>query len=220
MKLLTLKLMAVAAILGQPGAAFAWSASLEKSIDYTKMAAQVHGYTNAPIGHEMFCVQHPRECASFDSGNLRVKLTAAARKQLAVINESINRDIKPVSDQEQYNVVERWTYPDSGQGDCEDYVLLKKKRLVESRWPASALLITVVKDEFGEGHAVLTVRTDRGDLILDNKRSEIMPWHETGYFFIKRQSARDPQQWVSLIPQDSTPTVSASGTKNIATEDE
>jgi predicted transglutaminase-like cysteine proteinase len=94
------------------------------------------------------------------------------------------------------------------------------KRLVESRWPASALLITVVKDEFGEGHAVLTVRTDRGDLILDNKRSEIMPWHETGYFFIKRQSARDPLQWVSLIPQDSTPTVSASGTKNIATEDE
>jgi predicted transglutaminase-like cysteine proteinase len=220
MKLLTLKLMAVAAILGQPGVAFAWSAALEKSIDYTKMAAQVHGYTNAPIGHAMFCELNPGECVSFDSGNLRVKLTTAARKQLAIINESVNREIKPVSDQEQYNVVERWTYPDSGQGDCEDYVLLKMKRLVESRWPASALLITVVKDEFGEGHAVLTVRTDRGDLILDNKRSEIMPWHETGYFFIKRQSARDPLQWVSLIPQDSTPTVSASGTKNIATEDE
>jgi predicted transglutaminase-like cysteine proteinase len=220
MKLQTLKLIVVAAILGQPGVAFAWSASLEKSMDYTKMAAQVHGYTNAPIGHVTFCNQFPRECISFDSGNLRVKLTTAARKQLAFINESVNREIKPVSDQEQYGVVERWIYPESGQGDCEDYVLLKKKRLVESRWPASALLITVVKDEFGEGHAVLTVRTDRGDLILDNKRSEIMPWRETGYFFIKRQSARDPQQWVSLIPQDSTPTVSASGTKNIATEDE
>jgi predicted transglutaminase-like cysteine proteinase len=220
MKLLTLKLMAVAAILGQPGAAFAWSAALEKSIDYTKMAAQVHGYTNAPIGHSMFCDKYPRECVSFDSGNLRVKLTATARKQLALVNESVNREIKPVSDQEQYNEVERWTYPDTGQGDCEDYVLLKKKRLVESRWPASALLITVVKDEFGEGHAVLTVRTDRGDLILDNKRSEIMPWHESAYFFIKRQSARDPQQWVSLIPQDSSPTVSASGTKNITTEDD
>lgn len=220
MKLLNLKLMAVAALLVQPGAAFAWSASLEKGVDYSKMAAQIYGYTNAPIGHAMFCEQHPRECVSVDGGNLRVKLTTAARKQLASINESVNREIKPVSDLEQYDVIERWTYPDSGQGDCEDYVLLKKKRLVESRWPASALLITVVKDEFGEGHAVLTVRTDRGDLVLDNKRSEIMHWHETGYFFIKRQSARDPQQWVSLIPQDSTPTVSASGTKNIATEDE
>jgi predicted transglutaminase-like cysteine proteinase len=215
MKFLTLKLMALAAALMQPGAAFAWNASLEASLNHTQKVAQVYGYTNAPIGHLQFCRDFPHECVSTSSTVNRYRLTQKAHRQLVSINESVNREIKPVSDLEQFNEVERWTYPVSGKGDCEDYVLLKKKRLVKSGWPASVLLITVVRDEFGEGHAVLTVRTDRGDLVLDNKRSDILAWHDTAYFFIKRQSAQDPRKWVSLIPQYSTPTVSSSGTKNI-----
>lgn len=215
MKFLTVNLIAVAAALILPGNASAWSASPERNVNYSTMAAKVHGYTNAPIGHVRFCDQFPSECVSLDRGNLKVRLTPEALAQLSDVNESVNREIKPVSDQEQYGVVERWTFPVSGQGDCEDYVLVKRKRLIKSGWPASALLITVVKDEFGEGHAVLTVRTDRGDLVLDNKRSEILAWHETNYFFIKRQSAKDPRKWVSLIPLYSTPNVSSSGTKNI-----
>ncbi len=214
MRFLMVQLIAVAAALMQPGEASAWNTSLEQNVNYSQMDAQVHGYTNAPIGHVKFCNHFPRDCIRLDRGNLRVRLTSAAQRQLNVINESVNREIKPVSDQEQYGVVERWTYPEHGKGDCEDYVLVKRKRLVESGWPASALLITVVRDEFGEGHAVLTVRTDRGDFILDNKRSEILPWNKTDYFFIKRQSAEDPSKWVSLIPLHSMPTVSASGTQN------
>jgi predicted transglutaminase-like cysteine proteinase len=74
-------------------------------------------------------------------------------------------------------------------------------------------LITVVRDEFNEGHAVLTARTDDGDFILDNKTSRIVPWHKTPYFFIKRQSARDPGNWVSLISSRTEPAVSASGSE-------
>jgi predicted transglutaminase-like cysteine proteinase len=94
----------------------------------------------------------------------------------------------------QFGVIERWTYPDLGMGDCEDYVLLKRRKLMELGWPQSALLITVVRDENGEGHAILTVRTTRGDYILDN-----------------RQSGKDPRQWVSLVPLDPALPVASAG---------
>jgi len=97
-------------------------------------------------------------------------------------------------------VVERWSYPDDGYGDCEDYVLLKRRMLIQSGWPQGGLLVTVVRDT-DEGHAVLTVTTDNGDYILDNKRDEILLWSETGYRFIKRQSQYNPNVWVSLGEQ-------------------
>jgi predicted transglutaminase-like cysteine proteinase len=76
--------------------------------------------------------------------------------------------------------------------------LLKQRLLIERGWPASSLLITVLRDENNEGHAVLMARTSRGDFLLDNKRAEIMTWNESHYSFVKRQSGRDPKVWVSL----------------------
>jgi predicted transglutaminase-like cysteine proteinase len=70
--------------------------------------------------------------------------------------------------------------------------------LIQAGWPRSALLITVVRDQKDEGHAVLTVKTDKGDYVLDNQVSEIRLWAETGYRYVKRQSQIDPNVWVSL----------------------
>ena len=95
-------------------------------------------------------------------------------------------------------MVERWSYPDDGYGDCEDYVLLKRRMLMQAGWPRQALLITVVRDKHGDGHAVLTVKTDKGEFILDNQNEEILLWSETGYRFVKRQSQNDPNVWVAL----------------------
>ncbi|WP_163609120.1 transglutaminase-like cysteine peptidase, partial [Klebsiella pneumoniae] len=91
-----------------------------------------------------------------------------------------------------------WTYPVDGKGDCEDLVLEKKRRLIALGVPREALLITVVRDLNGDGHAILTVVTDRGDYVLDNFSNEVKLWHETGYRFIKRQAQTDANQWVSL----------------------
>jgi predicted transglutaminase-like cysteine proteinase len=41
-------------------------------------------------------------------------------------------------------------------------------------------------------------RTNRGDLVLDNKTDAIRLWHETAYRYVKRQSVVDPKRWVSL----------------------
>jgi predicted transglutaminase-like cysteine proteinase len=45
------------------------------------------------------------------------------------------------------------------------------------------------------------VRTDSGDLILDNMRDDIVAWDQTGYRFVKRQSALNHNDWVSIPPQ-------------------
>ena len=114
------------------------------------------------------------------------------------INNWVNEHVKPMTDLDHWGVVERWNYPDDGYGDCEDYVLLKRKMLIQAGWPRQALLITVVRDKKGEGHAVLTVKTDKGEFILDNQNDEILLWADTGYRFVKRQSQSDPNVWVSL----------------------
>jgi predicted transglutaminase-like cysteine proteinase len=67
--------------------------------------------------------------------------------------------------------------------------------------------MTVVIDEKGEGHAVLMIRTDRGDFVLDNKTNAVLPWHDTGYIYIKREGQSGPA-WVSLGGA-SSPTVTA-----------
>ena len=98
--------------------------------------------------------------------------------------------------------------PTSGKGDCEDYALLKRQRLMQLGWPASALLMTVVFDERNEGHAVLTARTAEGDFILDNKTSTIKLWNQTPYAYVMRSSYLDPRVWMSLDPERAVPSVS------------
>jgi predicted transglutaminase-like cysteine proteinase len=116
-----------------------------------------------------------------------------------MVNAFVNGAIAPVTDETLYGTAEYWTLP-TDAGDCEDVVLLKKKILESKGVPAEALRITVVLDEHGEGHAVLSLVTSRGDFILDNRRNEIRDWQATGYTLLKRQSAQDPRKWVSLEP--------------------
>ena len=82
---------------------------------------------------------------------------------------------------------------------AEDYQLAKQRELIREGWPASDLLMTVVREKSGDGHAVLMVRTDRGDLVLDNEDSLIRLWSDTPYVFLKRQSQGDASAWVGLI---------------------
>jgi predicted transglutaminase-like cysteine proteinase len=125
-------------------------------------------------------------------------LNGKSCKDLVRINKFVNDSIKPMTDMDHWGVVEKWSYPEDGYGDCEDYVLLKRKLLAQAGWPKEALLITVVREKSGDGHAVLTVKTDKGEFILDNQNPEILLWSETNYRFVKRQSQTDPNLWVSL----------------------
>lgn len=165
--------------------------------DRTSPFMQEYGRALPPIGHIGFCRRHPGECSALEIFSTRFELTPERRREMVEVNRLVNELIKPVTDQELYGRLEHWTYP-AASGDCEDYVLLKRRLLMERGWPSSALLITVVRDENNDGHAILTARTAEGDYILDNKRNEIFAWNQSGYAFVKRQSHWNPQLWISL----------------------
>jgi predicted transglutaminase-like cysteine proteinase len=162
--------------------------------------------TRAPIGWVEFCIEYKKECTAKPSAPRDVVLSPKAWTDLVQVNTWVNDAVRPVTDIEHWGVVERWNFPDDGKGDCEDYVLLKRRMLIEAGWPREALLITVVREANGDGHAVLTVKTDKGEYILDNQSTEVKLWLETPYRFVKRQSQHDQNVWVSLSdPQQRTP---------------
>ena len=160
-------------------------------------AAATSGEARPPIGYIGYCVRYPGECTGHATDR-PVKLDQAAWALLKRVNDEVNRRIQPVTDKDHWGVAERWDLPSDGKGDCEDYALLKRKILIEKGFSAGALLMTVVIDREGAGHAVLTVVTDRGDYVLDNQDETILPWTETGYRFVKRQSMQDPNIWTSI----------------------
>jgi predicted transglutaminase-like cysteine proteinase len=171
---------------------------------------KVSDYTRAPIGWVELCSVSPTECSAGASTPRDVVMTTKVWKDLVRVNKWVNDTIKPMTDLEHWGVVERWSYPDDGYGDCEDYVLLKRRMLIQAGWPREALLITVVRDKKDEGHAVLTVKTDKGDYILDNQNEDVLLWYETGYRFVKRQAQSDANTWVSLgDPRPATSTAAA-----------
>jgi len=167
--------------------------------------------SRTPIGWVEFCIEYDPECKTRPSLPRDVVLSAAAWKDLQRINLWVNANVKPMTDMDHWGVVERWNYPDDGYGDCEDYALQKRKMLLQAGWPREALLMTVVRDQHGDGHAILTVKTDKGEYILDNQTDAIMLWSDTGYRFVKRQSQADPNIWVAL--GDSAPAPSTASAR-------
>ena len=191
-------------------ALFAGPAAASSSVDLSNPAfAPTTGPTSIPIGAAEFCKAHRADCGPSASVVDVEPLTESGWRQLVSINDAINSSIVPITDADLYRVTEFWTYPD-GSGDCEDFALEKRRQLIANGWNPSALLMTVVRQQNGEGHAVLMVRTDRGDLVLDNQVGQILVWKDTTYQFIKRQSQTDARKWVGI---DDTRIITASAVR-------
>ena len=156
------------------------------------------GLTSQPIGHYDFCKANPGECSIRPANLAPAKMTDAFLHKLASVTARVNAAVKPMSDFDIYGKDEVWAYPDKGVGDCEDYVLEKRRQLYRMGVSLADLLITVVRKPDGEGHAVLTVRTDEGDYVLDNLNDKVKAWDETGYRFLKRQAIDNTGRWVSI----------------------
>ena len=115
-------------------------------------------------------------------------MTPSRKAELQIINRTVNHAFKQ-RDDEQGLIGDHWELPTAARGgDCEDLAILKKAELLKRGWPASTLLLTVGTLK-GAGHAVLTVRTSEGDLVLDNRTDAIKIWSRTPYTFFARQKA-------------------------------
>jgi predicted transglutaminase-like cysteine proteinase len=196
------------------GTAEGVAAPLETALPSDASFTPIGSVARSPYGWLHFCGAQPAECKTAQLKPTHVQLTAQSWAELNQINAIVNRQVEPISDEDHYRIHEQdifnwWTYPDDGKGNCNDYVLMKRKLLVEAGWPKAALLMTVVIDHEGGGHLILTVQTDRGDLILDNMRDEIVSWDQTGYRFLKRQSALNFNDWVSIEAQGDPRTATA-----------
>jgi len=168
--------------------------------------AQV-GVAKPIMGWVRFCEQNPAECTVDPSEAATIQLGAKEWSTLVRINQQVNGAIKAKTDFDHWGVEDRWDFAEDGYGDCEDYQLVKRRKLVEAGFSRRALRMTVVIDEEGAGHAVMMVRTNRGDFILDNKRNAILPWHKTGYTYVKREGD-EGAAWASLGGRTS-PTMTA-----------
>ncbi|WP_421759691.1 transglutaminase-like cysteine peptidase [Devosia sp.] len=173
-------------------------------VDFANPAfAPVGKTTSIPIGAAEFCKTHKADCAKNLKPVEAMALSDARWNQLVDTNNLINTAVVPETDQDLYHVAEFWAYPD-GAGDCEDFALAKRKALIGAGWNPSTLMIAVVRERNGNGHAVLMVRTDRGDLVLDNQDGRVLLWNETPYQFLKRQTQASAGQWVDIL--DNRPT--------------
>lgn len=168
--------------------------------------AAIGAATKAPSGWQQFCAENAEECRPGADQARDVVLTPELLQQLYEINKYVDDRVAWTSDDALYGKAERWTLP-LDRGDCEDIVLLKRKLLAKLGWPQGSLLITTVEEPGpAKGrHAVLTVRSDRGEMILDNQTPEILFWYETKYRYLSRQSATDPNVWVAFGSEQPKP---------------
>ncbi|RWG16440.1 MAG: transglutaminase [Mesorhizobium sp.] len=156
------------------------------------------GRTAQPVGHYELCQRIPIECNERTPNGSPVELTRKLWATMIQVNNSVNIRVKPRTDMEIYGVEEYWAYPDNGFGDCEDFALEKRRELMAAGVPAGDLLMTVVRQPNGDGHAVLTVRTSLGEFILDNLEPKVLAWNDTVYTYLKRQSTENSGVWVSI----------------------
>lgn len=142
-----------------------------------------------PIGLQLFCLKDASACRS--GGGSSVGLSEQLYTLLDRVNRNVNASIQPRNDRG----VDTWQL-NARYGDCEDYVLTKRQKLIEHGVPAGALRIGYTQTAAGIGHAVLIVRTDRGDLVLDNLRGNIVGVRDSGYL-IERMSTANVLEWTS-----------------------
>ena len=152
----------------------------------------------APSGYVGFCKRNPEDCLAHPAQPDRIKLTGEVRAMLDKVNAVVNAAIQPEEDKAHYGVADYWAVPVDGAGDCEDYVLAKRRMLVLLGLPEPALRITVVMDRGVVRHAVLTVVTDQGDLVLDSLKDEIVTADKADYAWVERQDRASSTGWVAL----------------------
>lgn len=158
--------------------------------------------TLAPLAHTRFCLKYPADCRVqkivFRGGS--IDLTAERRAELVRVNAEVNRAIRPMNMHEGV-AGEKWLISPRF-GDCNDYAVTKRHKLLARGWPARNLLLAEVVTTWGEHHLVLVVRTREGDVVADSLNKTIRNWSKTPYRWVRVESPANPVFWTTVkVPQ-------------------
>jgi predicted transglutaminase-like cysteine proteinase len=178
------------ATLASTGIALAAPAVAREDFYLINIVSAAGAPVDMPLGYSLHCLGHPDDCTP--GGTSIVLRTDALMDDLRIVNSSVNAEIIPTMGLE--NAV--WQV-DPKHGNCHDYALTKRQHLIQLGLPPSALHLAYAKTQTGEGHAVLLVVTDQGELVLDNLAGRILPKSQTGLRFISASTA-NPLQWVAI----------------------
>lgn len=185
----SLILVAALALANQPASAFSLGGALG-ALRNVLPSSYVPERENTlpPIGHVILCARDPGQCRL--EGDDTVFLGIAELALLGSVNSSVNESIRPRHDRGP----DRWSVAPAN-GDCEDYALTKRAELISHGWPSRALRIAVAATATGEGHAVLVVRTNIGDIVLDNRKTTPVFWYQADLIWLKIQSQTELGKW-------------------------
>jgi predicted transglutaminase-like cysteine proteinase len=153
---------------------------------------QQYGPALAPLAFVSFCMRHQADCDAASSSDAGQRSMA----ELRAINSAVNADIKPVRKPTE-PLRAHWSV-ESGAGDCNDYAVTKRHRLLAAGWHTSRLRLAVTVTQGGVGHLVLVVRMAHGDVVLDNLRDEVTNWADLPYEWVSMQSDANPRFWVAI----------------------
>jgi predicted transglutaminase-like cysteine proteinase len=102
------------------------------------------------------------------------------RARVGLINRAVDLAIKATSDEMQWGVDDRWSSPfetlRTGQGDCEDYAIVKYIALLQAGLSRDDVKIVILRNLLpNEAHAAVAARVDGQWLILDNRWLALVP---------------------------------------------
>lgn len=154
------------------------------------------GAAKIPAGHFNYCKRGGKHCGN-QKAYAPVQMTSNSWKKVRSINAHANRKIKPATDMETRGVAEYWEVA-RRQGDCEDYSMFKRSKLMSAGFKPSQLPLAKVRLRNGQAHVVLVVRTTEGDFALNNLTDQVHPVSKSGLRFLSIQSATNASKWISV----------------------
>ncbi|MCD2178062.1 transglutaminase-like cysteine peptidase [Rhizobium sp. C1] len=191
--------MASAVVSPVPASAFTLG-SMTRNLggEVNRQFISVESRTVGPYAGVVFCMQNPQECATKRTRRSHIEISLNERRfaMLEAVNQSVNGAIRPENDSAEAGG-DVWSLSPVA-GDCEDYAITKRHELIARGWPANTLRMAVVYTAFGEGHMVLVVKTNSGDLVLDNRVQAIRRWDKTGLKWVMIQSSSNPKKWMTV----------------------
>jgi predicted transglutaminase-like cysteine proteinase len=145
-----------------------------------------------------FCKRYPqdRKVNGMAFRPKPVELSRARKAELSIVNREVNRAIRP---QKNVNGVmaEEWLLSPRA-GDCNDYAVTKRHKLLARGWSSRSLLLAEVVVPSGDHRLVPVVRSREYDLVLDNLNSKVRPVSQVRYEWVRAQQTKNPRFWCTI----------------------